>query len=75
MFVRVIEPITAPGRTVPAGLHDVTPAEFHGLSQLGRVRPATADEIEQARPAAQVETAEAQPAPATAALNHGRRRR
>lgn len=47
------------GRDYGPGIIDVTEAEFHALAQRGAVRPATADEIQQAAGPATLERADA----------------
>ena len=61
MKVFVVSSFVYDGREVPAGVHEVSDSEAHGLFIAGPARPATSTEIEEA--------ADDAPAVETAALS------
>jgi hypothetical protein len=48
MKIIALESFEYDGKTITEGLHESTEAEMVSMSYFGRVRPATADEIENA---------------------------
>jgi len=55
------------GKTLAAGLHEVTDAEFYAISSFAPIRPATVADLS-------TEAAVAAPAPERATAKRGRRR-